>query len=169
MTTVPTPKQPSDASAVILFADGTTFFGRGFGAETTSVGEICFNTAMTGYQETLTDPSYAGQIITFTFPHIGNVGTNPDDLETTNPAARGLIVREDITAPSNWRATQGLDEWLKSHNLPGISGVDTRALTRYIRDNGAPNGVLCHDASGNFDLKALQKQAADFYPHWLDF
>ena len=162
MTTVPTPKQPSDASAVILFADGTTFFGRGFGAETTSVGEICFNTAMTGYQETLTDPSYAGQIITFTFPHIGNVGTNPDDLETTNPAARGLIVREDITAPSNWRATQGLDEWLKSHNLPGISGVDTRALTRYIRDNGAPNGVLCHDASGNFDLKALQKQAAEW-------
>ncbi len=157
-----TPKQPSNATAVILFADGTTFFGRGFGAETKSVGEICFNTAMTGYQETLTDPSYAGQIITFTFPHIGNVGTNEEDIETTNPAARGLIVREDVTQPSSWRATKPLDEWLKNYNLPGISGIDTRALTRYIRDNGAPNGVLCHDPSGKFDLDALQKEAADW-------
>lgn len=160
MTQGTTPKQPSNATAVILFADGTTFFGRGFGAETKSVGEICFNTAMTGYQETLTDPSYAGQIITFTFPHIGNVGTNDDDLETINPAVRGLIVREDVTAPSSWRATKPLDDWLKSYNLPGISGIDTRALTSYIRDNGAPNGVLCHDPSGNFDLEALHKEAA---------
>lgn len=162
MTNVTTPKQPSNATAVILFADGTVFWGRGFGAETKSVGEICFNTAMTGYQETLTDPSYAGQIITFTFPHIGNVGTNEEDLETINPAARGLIVREDVTDPSNWRATKHLDEWLKSYNLPGISGIDTRALTRYIRDNGAPNGVLCHDPSGNFDLEALHKEAQDW-------
>ncbi|MEZ5815237.1 MAG: glutamine-hydrolyzing carbamoyl-phosphate synthase small subunit [Alphaproteobacteria bacterium] len=162
MTKPSTLKQPSNATAVILFADGTVFFGRGFGAETKSIGEICFNTAMTGYQETLTDPSYAGQIITFTFPHIGNVGTNEEDLETTNPAARGLIVREDVTAPSNWRATRGLDEWLKSYNLPGISGIDTRALTRYIRDNGAPNGVIVHDPSGNFDLASLQKEAADW-------
>jgi len=162
MTQVTTPKQPSNATAVILFADGTTFFGRGFGAETKSVGEICFNTAMTGYQETLTDPSYAGQIITFTFPHIGNVGTNESDLETTNPAARGLIVREDVTEPSSWRNTKHLDEWLKNYNLPGISGIDTRALTKYIRDNGAPNGVLVHDPSGKFDLDALQKEAAEW-------
>ena len=155
-------KQPENATAVILFADGTTFFGRGFGAETKSVGEICFNTAMTGYQETLTDPSYAGQIITFTFPHIGNVGTNEEDIETINPAARGLIVREDVTEPSSWRATRHLNEWLKSYNLPGISGIDTRALTRYIRDNGAPNGVLCHDPSGQFDLEALHKEAQDW-------
>ena len=162
MSTVSTPKQPSDATAVIIFADGTVFFGRGFGAETKSVGEICFNTAMTGYQETLTDPSYAGQIITFTFPHIGNVGTNADDLETTNPAARGLIVREDVTEPSSWRNTKHLDAWLKEYNLPGISGIDTRALTKYIRDNGAPNGVLCHAPSGEFDLEALHKEAQDW-------
>lgn len=154
------PKQPSNATAVIVFADGTVFYGRGFGAETSSVGEICFNTAITGYQETLTDPSYAGQIITFTFPHIGNVGTNEDDLETLKPAARGLIVREDITEPSNWRATKHLDRWLKEYNLPGISGIDTRALTRYIRDNGAPNGIIVYDEKGNFDLEDLKEQAA---------
>ena len=162
MTQVTTPKQPSNATAVILFADGTVFYGTGFGAETKSVGEICFNTGMTGYQETLTDPSYAGQIITFTFPHIGNVGTNDEDIETINPAARGLVVREDITNPSNWRAQKHLDQWLKDHNLPGISGIDTRALTRYIRDNGAPNGVLVHDPSGQFDLKALHKEAQEW-------
>lgn len=159
MTKVSTPKQPSNATAVIIFADGTTFFGRGFGAETSSVGEVCFNTAMTGYQETLTDPSYAGQIITFTFPHIGNTGTNNEDLETINPAARGLVVREDVTEPSSWRAIKHLDAWLKEHNLPGISGIDTRALTRYIRDNGAPNGIIVHDPSGNFDLDALKAEA----------
>ena len=162
MSTLSTVKQPENATAVILFADGTTFFGRGFGAETKAVGEVCFNTGMTGYQETLTDPSYAGQIITFTFPHIGNTGTNEDDLETTNPAALGLIVREDVTEPSNWRATRGLDEWLKSYDLPGISGVDTRALVRYIRDNGAPNGVIAHDPSGKFDLEALHKEAQNW-------
>jgi carbamoyl-phosphate synthase small subunit len=153
------PKHPSNATAVIIFADGTTFRGKGFGAEGKATGEICFNTSMTGYQEILTDPSYAGQIITFTFPHIGNVGANSEDIESINPAARGLIVREDITAPSSWRATQNLDEWLKAHNLPGICGLDTRALTRYIRDNGAPIGVICHDSSGAFDLEALHKEA----------
>jgi len=162
MTQTSTPKQPSNATAVILFADGTTYFGRGFGAETEAVGEVCFNTGMTGYQETLTDPSYAGQIITFTFPHIGNVGTNDADMETINPAARGLIVREDVTEPSNWRAMKHLDAWLKDYNLPGISGIDTRALTRYIRENGAPHGVICHNAKGEFDLDALQKQAAQW-------
>ena len=152
-------KQPANATAVIVFADGTVFFGRGFGAETKAVGEVCFNTGITGYQETLTDPSYAGQIITFTFPHIGNVGTNEDDLETINPAARGLIVREDVTEPSNWRSTKHIDAWLKSYNLPGISGIDTRALTRHIRDKGAPSGVIVHDPSGNFDIPALYEEA----------
>ncbi|NCT41416.1 MAG: glutamine-hydrolyzing carbamoyl-phosphate synthase small subunit [Alphaproteobacteria bacterium] len=166
MTKVSTPKQPPNATAVIVFADGTVIFGRGFGAETGgksgSVGEVCFNTAMTGYQETLTDPSYAGQIINFTFPHIGNVGTNDADMETITPAARALVVREDVTEPSSWRNMQHLDAWLKQYNLPGISGVDTRALTRYIRENGAPKGVVCHDPSGKFDLDALIKQASDW-------
>ena len=162
MTQLSTPKQPDNATAVLVLADGTVFFGTGFGAQTQAVGEICFNTGMTGYQETLTDPSYAGQIITFTFPHIGNVGTNEEDMETVNPAARGMIVREDITSPSNWRATRSLEEWLESYDMPGISGIDTRALTRYIRDNGAPHGVIAHDKSGKFDLKALQKEAQDW-------
>lgn len=160
------PKQPQDATAVIVFASGDIVWGKGFGAQTPSdsgaVGEICFNTSMTGYQEVLTDPSYAGQIITFTFPHIGNVGTNDEDQETINPASRGLIVREDVTTPSNWRAMKHLDEWLKTYNLPGISAVDTRALTRLIRDNGAPNGVIAYNAEGDFDLDALRKQAADW-------
>ncbi|MGH1398164.1 MAG: glutamine-hydrolyzing carbamoyl-phosphate synthase small subunit [Alphaproteobacteria bacterium] len=159
MTKTSYPSIPDAASAVIVLSDGSVFFGRGFGAETRAVGEICFHTGMTGYQETLTDPSFAAQIITFTFPHIGNVGTNDEDMETVNPAARGLIVREDITEPSNWRAAQGFDLWLKEHNLPGISGIDTRALTRHIRDNGAPNGVIAHDAGGNFDLAALHEEA----------
>jgi len=155
-------KPPQGATAVILLADGTRFWGRGFGATTTKVGEICFNTAMTGYQEILTDPSYAGQIITFTFPHIGNVGANPEDIETTNPAACGLIVREDVTGPANWRATRHFSEWLAQMDLPGIAGIDTRALTRRIRDHGAPGGVLCHAPDGKFDLPALQKMAADW-------
>ena len=158
----PTPKQPPLATAVIVLADGTIIWGRGFGAETTQVGEICFNTSMTGYQEIMTDPSYAGQIITFTFPHIGNVGVNAEDIETINPAARGMIVREDVTNPSNWRSSQGLDAWLKSHSIPAISGVDTRALTQRIRDIGAPNGVICVNYQGQFDLDALQKQAAEW-------
>lgn len=158
----PTSKQPYGSHGVIVLADGSVFWGRGFGAEGSSVGEICFNTSLTGYQEILTDPSYAGQIITFTFPHIGNVGTNAEDIESINPAARGLIVREDITDPSNFRSTQHLDAWLKSHNLTGISGIDTRALTRTIRDNGAPNGVIAYHKNGKFDLEALQKQAADW-------
>ena len=159
MVEITNPKRPPDATAVIVLADGTVFWGRGFGAETKAVGEICFNTSLTGYQEVLTDPSYAGQIINFTFPHVGNVGTNVQDMETTNPAARGLIVREDITDPSNWRAAQHFNDWLKSYNLPGISGVDTRQITRHIRDKGAPNGVICHAADGKFDLKALLKEA----------
>jgi carbamoyl-phosphate synthase small subunit len=152
-------RQPPGATAALILADGTIFWGRGIGAAGTVVGEVCFNTSMTGYQEILTDPSYAGQIITFTFPHIGNVGTNEEDIETTTPAARGLVLRADITDPANFRSTKHLDAWLKSYNLVGISGVDTRALTRRIRDLGAPNGTLCHAPDGKFDLEALRAKA----------
>jgi carbamoyl-phosphate synthase small subunit len=139
--------------------DGTVIWGRGFGAEGDAVGEVCFNTAMTGYQEVMTDPSYAGQIITFTFPHIGNVGTNAEDVEATNPHALGMIVREDVTGQANFRATQNLDSWLRQNGRIGISGVDTRALTRLIRIQGAPNGVIAHNAEGRFDVDALIAKA----------
>lgn len=161
-TTLSTPKQPSSATAVLVLSDGTVIWGKGLGAETSKVAEICFNTSLTGYQEIMTDPSYAGQIITFTFPHIGNVGVNGEDIETIHPAARGMIVREDITNPSNWRAEQHLDAWLKSHNIPAMCGVDTRALTRRIRDHGAPNGVLCVNHKGTFDIPSLLKQAQEW-------
>ncbi len=151
---------PSGATAVLVLDDGTVFWGRGIGATGNNVGEVVFNTGMTGYQEVLTDLSYAGQIITFTFPHIGNVGTNTEDLESITPATRGCIIRDDITEPSNYRSAQHLDAWLKSNNLVGLCGLDTRRLTRRIRDGGAPKGVVCHNPSGKFDLKALQDQAA---------
>jgi len=147
-------------TALLVLSDGSVFYGSGFGAEGRAVGEVCFNTSMTGYQEILTDPSYAGQIITFTFPHIGNVGTNAADVETGKPAARGLIVRALPTEPSNWRAQSALDAWLKTNNLIGIAGLDTRALTARIRDGGAPTGVICHAPDGVFDLEALKKEAA---------
>jgi carbamoyl-phosphate synthase small subunit len=152
--------RPEGATACLVLADGTVFWGRGLGAAGQAVGEVCFNTAMTGYQEILTDPSYAGQIITFTFPHIGNVGTNPEDIETVTPWARGLIVRAEVTEPANWRAAQHLDAWLKSHGLCGLSGVDTRQLARRIRDQGAPNGVICHAPDGRFELERLKAEAA---------
>ena len=136
--------RPEGATAALVLNDGTVFWGQGIGATGTSIGEVCFNTSMTGYQEILTDPSYAGQIITFTFPHIGNVGANPEDIETVTPAARGLVIKAAITEPSNWRAAQHLDAWLKAQNLIGIAGVDTRRLTRRIRDGGAPNAAICH-------------------------
>ncbi|SDG40663.1 glutamine-hydrolyzing carbamoyl-phosphate synthase small subunit [Roseospirillum parvum] len=153
---------PPGATAVLVTAGGEVLFGRGAGATGVAVGEVVFNTAMTGYQEVLTDPSYAAQIITFTFPHIGNVGANPEDIEATTPAARGCILRADITAPSNFRARQGLEAWLISRGLVAMVGVDTRALTRRIRDLGAPNAVLCHDPDGNFDLPALMEKARAF-------
>jgi carbamoyl-phosphate synthase small subunit len=160
------PKKPAGATAVLVLGDGTVFWGRGIGAAGSNVGEVVFNTGITGYQEVLTDPSYAGQIITFTFPHIGNVGANPEDLESTTPAVRGCIVRDDITEPSNYRSTQHLNAWLKSNNIVGLAGLDTRRLTRLIRDKGAPNGVICHDPSGNFtgafDISALLKQAKEW-------
>ncbi len=155
---------PAGATAALVLADGAVFWGRGFGAHTSPgalpVGEICFNTGMTGYQETLTDASYAGQIITFTFPHIGNTGANAEDLEAAGVAARGLVVREDVTEPSNWRSAQGLDSWLRSQGVAGVAGVDTRALTVRIRDGGPPNGVLAYPADGRFDLAALRDAAA---------
>ena len=144
-------------TAVLALQDGTIFRGFGFGAFTTNVGEVCFNTSMTGYQEIMTDPSYAGQIITFTFPHIGNVGTNSKDVETITPAALGMIVRQQVTNPASWRADSSLDKWLVANNLPGICGIDTRALTRRIRDLGAPRGALCHAPDGNIDTGALLK------------
>jgi carbamoyl-phosphate synthase small subunit len=151
--------RPVGATAALVLADGTVLWGRGFGAHATTVGEVCFNTSITGYQEILTDPSYAGQIINFTFPHIGNVGTNAEDIETTTPAARGLAVKDDPTLASNWRASRGLPEWLVSHGLPGIAGIDTRRLTRRIRLAGAPTGVLAHPVDGKFDLPALVAEA----------
>ena len=153
-------------TAVLVLADGTVIQGAGVGATGQAVGEVCFNTAMTGYQEILTDPSYAGQIITFTFPHIGNVGANPDDIETSNLAAksgvRGCVLRAEITDPSNYRSAGHLDAWLKSRGIIGISGIDTRALTAMIRESGMPNAVIAHDEKGAFDLDALKSQAADW-------
>src|SRR5437868_3577559 len=151
--------RPPDCNAALVLADGTVFWGRGLGATGQAVGEVCFNTSMTGYQEILTDPSYAGQIISFTFPHIGNVGANREDIETTTPAARGLVLREDITEPANWRAHQHLDTWLKSYGLIGVAGIDTRRLTRRIRDKGPPNGVVVHGAAGRVDLAAALAEA----------
>jgi carbamoyl-phosphate synthase small subunit len=150
---------PNGATGVLVLADGSVVWGRGFGAQGDAVGEVCFNTAMTGYQEVMTDPSYASQIITFTFPHIGNVGANHDDVEADNPWALGCVVREDVTAPSNFRAIQGFDDWLKTNGRIGLAGVDTRALTRKIRLDGAPNGVIAHDSGGRFDIDALLARA----------
>ena len=152
--------RPEWADAGLFLADGSVFWGKGAGAPRTTVGEVVFNTAMTGYQEILTDPSYAGQIINFTFPHIGNVGTNAEDVETVTPAALGCVLRADITDPSNYRAGQHLDEWLKRHDLPALTGVDTRRITRRIRDGGAPNGVLRYDPGKRFDLDDLVANAS---------
>jgi carbamoyl-phosphate synthase small subunit len=164
--TSPSPAPWTDAptTARLVLADGTVIEGYGLGATGQAVGEVCFNTAMTGYQEILTDPSYAGQIITSTFPHIGNVGTNTDDTETSNLASRsgvrGCVLRADITEPSNYRAAEHFDQWLKARGIIAIAGVDTRALTARIRDKGMPNGVIAHDASGQFDLAKLKADAA---------
>jgi carbamoyl-phosphate synthase small subunit len=152
-------RAPNGATGVLVLADGTVVWGRGFGAEGAKVGEIVFNTAMTGYQEIMTDPSYAAQIVTFTFPHIGNVGANHEDLEADNPWAFGCIVAQDVTAPSNYRAVQGFAEWMRGNGRIGLSGVDTRALTRRIRKGGAPNGVIAHSSAGLFDIETLLQEA----------
>ena len=151
-------------TALLVLADGTAIEGQGLGATGHAVGEVCFNTAMTGYQEILTDPSYAGQIVTFTFPHIGNVGVNDEDSETINMASasgvRGCVLKTDITDPSNYRAARRLDLWLKARGVICIAGIDTRALTGLIRVRGMPNAVIAHDAAGTFDRAALHAQAA---------
>ncbi len=149
-------------TACLALADGTLFFGQGFGATGQKVAELCFNTAMTGYQEILTDPSYAGQIVTFTFPHIGNTGVNAEDDETADPVADGLVVKWDPTEPSNWRSAERLSEWLARRGRVGIGGIDTRRLTRAIRQQGAPHVALAHDPNGNFDIEALVAAARAF-------
>jgi carbamoyl-phosphate synthase small subunit len=154
--------QPQGASGVLVLADGTVVWGRGFGAVGEAVGEVCFNTAMTGYQEVMTDPSYAAQIVTFTFPHIGNVGVNDEDLESKVEGAVGCVVREDVTAPSNFRSRGDFADWLASKGKIGVAGVDTRALTRRIRLSGAPNAVIAHAPDGKFDIPALLKRAQDW-------
>jgi len=155
----PATSPASAASGVLALDDGTVFIGRGLGAETEKTGELCFNTAMTGYQETLTDPSYAAQIICFTFPHIGNVGANAEDIETTVPAALGFVVRMDPTQPSNFRALEHFDRWARKHGLVGVAGPDTRRLTRRIRDGGAPNAAIAHRSGGGIDITALTAKA----------
>jgi carbamoyl-phosphate synthase small subunit len=158
--------QQSPATALLILADGTRLEGRGIGAVGHAAGEVCFNTAMTGYQEILTDPSYAGQIVTFTFPHIGNVGTNDEDIETVNMAAlsgvRGVVLKADITNPANYRATQKLDAWLKKRNIVGITGIDTRALTALIRETGMPNGVVAHAPDGYFQEPSIMAELKAF-------
>src|SRR3954469_1076811 len=153
---------PSGATGVVVFADGRTVWGQGFGAEGEAVGELCFHTAMTGYQEIMTDPSFAKQVIAFTFPHIGNVGANDEDVEAGEGHALGCLVREVVTEPSNYRARQGFAEWMAKWGRIGISGVDTRALTKLVRTEGPPNIAIAHHADGKFDLAALQKMAADW-------
>lgn len=154
--------KPEGATGVLVLSDGHVVWGRGFGATGESVGEVCFNTAMTGYQEVMTDPSYAGQIVTFTFPHIGNVGVNDEDLESLVDGAVGCIVREDVTLSSNFRATGEFGAWLEGKGKVGLAGVDTRALTRRIRMSGAPNAVIAHSPEGNFDIPALMKRAQEW-------
>jgi len=150
-------------TAMLVLADGTVIEGTGIGATGKVQAEVCFNTALTGYEEILTDPSYLGQIVTFTFPHIGNVGTNEEDIEDLTPAARrgavGVIFKADITDPSNFRAAKHLDAWLKARGVIGLCGIDTRALTAWIRENGAPNAVIAHDPNGVFDIEALKAEA----------
>ncbi|MEP3345347.1 MAG: glutamine-hydrolyzing carbamoyl-phosphate synthase small subunit [Litoreibacter sp.] len=149
-------------TACLVLADGTVFYGHGFGATGQTTAELCFNTAMTGYQEIMTDPSYAGQVVTFTFPHIGNTGVTPEDDETGDPVAAGMVVKWDPTRPSNWRATGELTEWLTKTGRIGLGGVDTRRLTRAIRSQGSPHVAMAHDPQGNFDLEALVVAARGF-------
>jgi carbamoyl-phosphate synthase small subunit len=147
-------------TAALALADGTVFLGRGLGTPGVHVGELVFNTAMTGYQEILTDPSYAGQLVTFTFPHVGNVGANFEDIEAATPVARGMVVRADVTGPSSWRARQPLTRWLDTHGIGGIAGVDTRRITRLLRDRGAQNAALVVAPDGRLDIAAARSAAA---------
>ena len=150
---------PADSNAALILASGEVFWGQGAGFPGAVTGEVCFNTSLTGYQEILTDPSYAGQLITFTFPHIGNVGTTPEDMEAVGPAARGCVLSASITNAANWRAAQNLDSWLKKHSISAITGIDTRRLTRLIRDGGAPNGTLVFSPNADLDVVAALTSA----------
>ncbi len=167
MTETTAPWGATRPTALLVLADGTVIEGRGLGATGSAVGEVCFNTAMTGYEEILTDPSYAGQIVTFTFPHIGNIGTNDEDIEDLNPAARagavGAIFRADVTNPSHYRSAAHLEDWLKRRGIVALAGIDTRALTALIREKGAPNAVIAHAPDGVFDIEALKQQAAGWH------
>jgi carbamoyl-phosphate synthase small subunit len=154
--------QPKGVTGVVVFADGRTIWGQGFGAEGEAVGELCFNTAMTGYQEVMTDPSYAKQVIAFTFPHIGNVGANDEDIEAAEAHALGCLVRDRVTAPSNYRAGQDFADWMRKWGRIGIAGVDTRALTKLVREEGPPNIAIAHSERGEFDLDKLQNMAAEW-------
>src|SRR5215207_3650699 len=154
--------QPKGATGVVVFADGRIVWGRGFGAEGEAVGELCFNTAMTGYQEVMTDPSYAKQVITFTFPHIGNVGANDEDVEAAEAHALACLVREPVTEPSNFRANQGFGDWMRRWGRIGIAGVRTRAFTRLVCEEGAPTETIAHSVNGDFDLDWLQRLAAEW-------
>ncbi|CUH52560.1 glutamine-hydrolyzing carbamoyl-phosphate synthase small subunit [Shimia marina] len=157
-----TASTPDHPTACLALADGTLFYGRGFGATGETVAELCFNTAMTGYQEIMTDPSYAGQVVTFTFPHIGNTGVTPEDDETADPVAEGMVVKWDPTTPSNWRSVNTLSDWLASRGRIAIGGIDTRRLTRAIRQQGAPHVALAHNPDGVFDTEALVAKARAF-------
>ncbi|MBU2983447.1 glutamine-hydrolyzing carbamoyl-phosphate synthase small subunit [Lentibacter algarum] len=157
-----TQETPTHPTACLALADGSVFYGIGFGATGQRVAELCFNTAMTGYQEIMTDPSYAGQIVTFTFPHIGNTGVNAEDDETADPVADGMVVKWDPTEPSNWRATEKLGSWLAARGRVAIGGIDTRRLTRLIRQQGSPHVALAHDPEGKFDIEALVAKARAF-------
>ncbi|MET3577072.1 carbamoyl-phosphate synthase small subunit [Mesorhizobium robiniae] len=164
MATMTAPWATEKPTALLVLADGTVIEGRGLGATGSAVAEVCFNTALTGYQEILTDPSYAGQIVTFTFPHIGNIGTNDEDIEDLNPVARagavGAVFKADVTNPSSYRAAAGLDQWLKKRGIVALSGIDTRALTALIREKGMPNAVIAHAPDGIFDVDDLKRQAS---------
>ena len=146
-------------TGVLVLENGSFFKGHGFGYESTTTGEVCFNTSITGYQEIISDPSYAGQIINFTFPHIGNVGTNNDDHESDKIWTRGVIFNSEITSPSNYRSLKHLNDWLKKNKIVGITGLDTRSLTNFIRDKGAPKGTISNNKNGNFNIKKLIKKS----------
>ena len=164
MASVTAPWSTEKPTALLVLADGTVIEGRGLGAVGEAIAEVCFNTALTGYEEILTDPSYTSQIVTFTFPHIGNVGTNAEDIEDLHPAARagavGAIFRADVTDPSNYRSAGDLNQWLKRRGIVAMSGIDTRALTALIREKGMPNAAIAHDPNGKFDVESLKKKAA---------
>ena len=147
--------KPQFSSAILVLENKSVYRGIGLGYQGEATGEICFNTSLTGYQEIISDPSYAGQIINFTFPHIGNVGTNNEDLESDKIWARGVIFNSEITSPSNYRSLKNLDEWLKKNKIVGITGLDTRSLTNFIRDKGAPKGTISNNKQGNFNIKKL--------------